>query len=643
MSSGAMPPNSESGKRFIHDPKIEGIAETKASIKLSFASTEQREVCLELLKFQQILAMRTYRVTNKGGKKAEFRKLDQILKYRDIEGKERSINNSCIDMDKQMSKLFGVSSAVLENVIFCHQEETLWPFSDQAHLKKIFDEIFETEKYTKVLQDMRQEAKNYRSHKKMIKGEFDLKSKDFQIYKKIVKTVEECKEKVVRLEEDAKKIESDISAETQKLEAFADKEAKLKELDGELQVLKFQASELKAQFNKLSTNPQYKDLGKSREELQEMLRTLEETRAKVEAEKKAVEDAHQNAAAELSKVEGELVELRTKKSAVEEILNQEKRLVTNIKIRAKMQNEQWERLNKEPIFGEIQLVSQNSTENIKNAIAQLQEKLAEKKVVLDEREKEIQEKLNQATVGIKLKIVLCFYNSQNVQEESRELRKKLDQKKIELESAKKTNAEKLREDMKRVDANLEDLHKKLEKYGGNTEQQAKYFENYDKQIQEAENERTKIQSELEEYNAKRAAVFFCDKKHKQNQESINAKITMTKQLLSNTETQLRTTLERLRREMRKKGLKDELSGTHLFGIFDSQIKQIREKVDSQQKQLKESRSNADVAKCNSGNLLKSIQSESKHVLLNKNRGEVKESGSRTQWIIGRLQIRKEGV
>jgi len=44
MSSGAMPPNSENGKRFIHDPKIEGITETKASIKLSFCSTDQREV-----------------------------------------------------------------------------------------------------------------------------------------------------------------------------------------------------------------------------------------------------------------------------------------------------------------------------------------------------------------------------------------------------------------------------------------------------------------------------------------------------------------------------------------------------------------------------------------------------------------------
>jgi len=44
MGSGTMPPNSENGKRFIHDPKIGEIKETKASIKLSFVSTEQKEV-----------------------------------------------------------------------------------------------------------------------------------------------------------------------------------------------------------------------------------------------------------------------------------------------------------------------------------------------------------------------------------------------------------------------------------------------------------------------------------------------------------------------------------------------------------------------------------------------------------------------
>ncbi len=271
--------------------------------------------------------MRTYRITNKGAKKLEFRKLDQILKYRDAEGKERSINNSCIDMDKQMSKLFGVSNAVLENVIFCHQEETLWPFADQTHLKKIFDEIFETEKYTKVLQDMRQEAKNYRGLKKVIRNEFDLKNKDYQVYKKVVKTVEECRDKIGQLDESSKSVTAEIEAEKAKLQVFEEKEKRLKDLEAELQVLKFHASDLKAQFQRLSSSPAYKDLNKTKEELQEMLGQIEGTRGKVEAEKALVEKDHTVAREALTKVEAELVELRTRKDSIQELLNQERRLV----------------------------------------------------------------------------------------------------------------------------------------------------------------------------------------------------------------------------------------------------------------------------------------------------------------------------
>lgn len=41
-------------------------------------------------------------------------------------------------------------SAILESVVFCHQEESSWPLQDGATLKKKFDDIFEATRYTKV-------------------------------------------------------------------------------------------------------------------------------------------------------------------------------------------------------------------------------------------------------------------------------------------------------------------------------------------------------------------------------------------------------------------------------------------------------------------------------------------------------------
>lgn len=49
----------------------------------------------------------------------------------------------------------GVSPAILDAVIFCHQDESLWPLSEPSALKKRFDEIFEAQKYTKAIENLK--------------------------------------------------------------------------------------------------------------------------------------------------------------------------------------------------------------------------------------------------------------------------------------------------------------------------------------------------------------------------------------------------------------------------------------------------------------------------------------------------------
>jgi DNA repair protein RAD50 len=57
-------------------------------------------------------------------------------------------------MEKLVPQLMGVSTAVLENVIFCHQEDSLWPLSDGKTLKTKFDDIFAATRYTKALENI---------------------------------------------------------------------------------------------------------------------------------------------------------------------------------------------------------------------------------------------------------------------------------------------------------------------------------------------------------------------------------------------------------------------------------------------------------------------------------------------------------
>jgi hypothetical protein len=63
-----------------------------------------------------------------------------------------STSHKCSEIDKLVPEMLGVSSAIMENVIFCHQEESSWPMSEGIVLKKKFDDVFESTRYTKALE-----------------------------------------------------------------------------------------------------------------------------------------------------------------------------------------------------------------------------------------------------------------------------------------------------------------------------------------------------------------------------------------------------------------------------------------------------------------------------------------------------------
>ncbi|KAK9845615.1 hypothetical protein WJX84_004608 [Apatococcus fuscideae] len=157
--TGALPPNTRSGQSFIHDPKVAGETEVKALIKLRFRTFRE----------EPIVVIRTFQLTQK--KLAlQYKALDNTLQtYNRETGVKEALAYRCADIDRHIPVLMGVSQAVLENVIFVHQEESNWPLADTQTLKKKFDEIFSVEKYTKALEalaklkkEKTQEAKELR-------------------------------------------------------------------------------------------------------------------------------------------------------------------------------------------------------------------------------------------------------------------------------------------------------------------------------------------------------------------------------------------------------------------------------------------------------------------------------------------------
>lgn len=70
-------------------------------------------------------------------------------------GEKTVVSTRVAALDEDVPKYLGVSPAILDAVIFCHQDESLWPMSEPAALKKKFDEIFEAQKYTKAIDNLK--------------------------------------------------------------------------------------------------------------------------------------------------------------------------------------------------------------------------------------------------------------------------------------------------------------------------------------------------------------------------------------------------------------------------------------------------------------------------------------------------------
>ena len=65
------------------------------------------------------------------------------------------VENSEDDLVQKTEVAIGLMKAVLENVIFCHQEDSTWPLADSKTLKAKFDDIFAATRYTKALNVIR--------------------------------------------------------------------------------------------------------------------------------------------------------------------------------------------------------------------------------------------------------------------------------------------------------------------------------------------------------------------------------------------------------------------------------------------------------------------------------------------------------
>lgn len=158
--TGALPPNARSGQSFINDPSMTDSNTVKAHIKLRFQSRAD----------QPCVAVRSLQVTKKR-EKQEFKALEGVLRTINAQGEKTSIGMKCADIDRIIPENLGISSAIIDNVIFVHQEDSNWPMQEGKVLKQRFDDVFESTRYTKALEALTKAKKEIQNKVKDLKAE----------------------------------------------------------------------------------------------------------------------------------------------------------------------------------------------------------------------------------------------------------------------------------------------------------------------------------------------------------------------------------------------------------------------------------------------------------------------------------------
>ncbi|CRH01076.1 DNA repair protein RAD50, putative [Plasmodium relictum] len=188
--TGDFPPNAEKGKSFIHDPLISNKMNIKGKIDLMIKNYNNKKIGISR-------SFNLFYSKDKNKKiKHTFRALDNSIIIKKDKGDDIIITNKCIDINNHIPKLMGVSKSLLENVILCHHDESLWPFSESTKIKKKFDELFGDDHFSKILDELIKCKKHINEV---------LKKKEFELL-----AIKDCYEKKKNINLEIEKNEKEI-------------------------------------------------------------------------------------------------------------------------------------------------------------------------------------------------------------------------------------------------------------------------------------------------------------------------------------------------------------------------------------------------------------------------------------------------
>ncbi|KAK8735805.1 hypothetical protein OTU49_005323 [Cherax quadricarinatus] len=235
-----------------------------------------------------------------------------------------------------MASSLGVSKSILNNVIFCHQEEANWPLDEGKKVKDRFDAIFNATKYIKCLETIRK-----------LRLEVKAKIKNLQdILVELKKWKEEANRKRVDLksnEDKHKNIEAEKQGLTSELEPVILRLKQISNIEGDIGRIREELSGKQHQLESLRRTQDElratlrEQFTCSDEELYNMIKDFQRDLEQKEADQSRLESQVYDLEREVEKTQDEVARAVRRQGELESAHNRQKnhidrrnKLMTNI-------------------------------------------------------------------------------------------------------------------------------------------------------------------------------------------------------------------------------------------------------------------------------------------------------------------------
>ncbi|GMF44640.1 unnamed protein product [Phytophthora fragariaefolia] len=317
-STGGLPPGARSGQSLVHDPKIAGTNEVKASVRLRFRNRAGKAMVVQ----------RSFQV-RQTKKSLQFKALDGVVRVVNELGEKVSLSHKCGELDQHIPDMLGVSKAILESVIFCHQEEANWPLKEGAELKKRFDNIFESARYTKALDAIRKLKKARLDNAKDYKRDLDVLAVNVKAADAIREKIDVAQEKLSKAQDEAQHADDRIAKAEVTLAELQQLQEEVRSLHGQLERrmddVRAKDQSVRAAYAKIDDIMTDTD-----EELQEVLNDYD---AVIDEHRRAFSRLKEQEArlqAEQNKAKEEYVKLRTSKARAETNIDTFQKMIADL-------------------------------------------------------------------------------------------------------------------------------------------------------------------------------------------------------------------------------------------------------------------------------------------------------------------------